>query len=69
MFFERKRKRFSVKVEGIEGRVNFFKNMFDVGFPVKSGSYPESEIFDKVHMRKRIVIYYDRWKVANSQDI
>ena len=59
MFFEGERKRFSVEVERTKRRVNLLKNMFDMGFPVKSGSYPESELFEKVHVLKRIVIHYD----------
>ena len=40
--------------------MNVFKNMFDVGFPVKSWIDPQSEILEKVHILKRIDIHLDR---------
>ena len=44
LFFEGEKKRFSVEVKRTQGRVDLFENMFVVGFPVKSGSDPQSEI-------------------------
>ena len=50
-------------------RVNFFKNVFDVGFPVKGGSDPQSEVLEKIYVLKRFVIYFNRWEVDNVQEV
>ena len=56
-------------MKGTKGRVNLFKNVFDVGFSVKGGNCSQSEILEKVHVLEMFVIYFSGWEVANVLEV
>ena len=59
LFFKGEGNGFSVEMKGTKGRVNLFKNLFDVGFPVKGGCDTKSEVLEKVHVLERFDIYFN----------
>ena len=56
-------------MKGTKGSGNLFKNVFDVGFPVKAGSDPTSEFLEKVHVLERFVIYFNAREVAKLHEV
>ena len=64
MFFKEEGKEFSVEIKGAKRRVNVFKNVFDVDFPVKGRSDPQSKVVETVHVLERFVIYFNEGRLG-----
>ena len=69
MFFKEEVKGIVLELKATKGRVNLFKNLFDVAFPVKDGSAPQSEVLEKIYVLERFVIYFNGSGCANVQEV